>query len=232
MIYDQTKDNYNNNTTKYACVFYWFLQILRDMYWIKLKDKTIVKFVWKLKYFWILLRWGAYTPVLYKFAVNSINKKLDIKVKVKRLSVTWNNLAEGVTYGVGHKMIWPAFVKAMTKGKITKEDLVSIQSRWGAWHHHTIVRKWDTIHCKDSWGGKKYTMSLDTLKYGVNIGLYYDPVRTIVPADDRTAKILDYLKEMKTNKEFKFSLAEHPESEREFIKKAGDIYKGNFENRF
>lgn len=232
MIYDQTKNKYNGNTTKYACVFYGLLQIINDMFGIKLKDKTIVKFVGKLKYFWVLLRWGAYTPVLYKFNVNAINKKLWIKLKVKRLSLTGNIIPEGVTFGVGHKMIWTAFVNAMKKGHITTEDLLSIQSKGGAGHHHTMRRKGDVIHCTDSWGGTSYTMDLDTMKYGVKIGLYYDPIRTIVPADDDTAMVLKYLKEMKTNKRFIFNLRHHDKSKHEFIIKAGEIYKGNFEMRF
>lgn len=206
--YNQKK----HKKTRYSCTIYTMLNIIKYDYGIEIKDDIIFKIVSYMEKIGVLLPKGAIFSIIYPAMCKYINLKTWMKLKVKDWFIrawlddvhTWWLWAQKLSWLyidlAKDWVIWPSDMSAIAK-----------DGRW-SWHNHAVKKsnKNSTWKLLESWGGKVYTTSIKALKHWVNLWIYWNRARTLVPADARTVRIqLKCLKDAKnkwrflTYKEFK-----------------------------
>lgn len=186
--YDQTKDK----RTKYSCTIYTMLNILKFDYGIVVKDDTIYKIVAYMEKIGALLPKWAYFAVIYPAMCTLINLRTWLKLKIKKSSITrW----------LDDKSMWWIWTKKLSASYlslwkddywISTDDIRKIaKDDKGSGHNHWIKQSnsnaaWILL---ENWGGLVFRTWLKALREWVKLWVYYDTARTLIPADDRTAKL-------------------------------------------
>lgn len=228
-MYDQTI----HKETWYACVFFWFLHILKFKYGIdvllpskdtKIKYAWILKFVGYLKFLWVLLTWGSVTSTMYATCTQKMRSKLFLNFIVLSASITKWELKEWEFYGLGIKNLSTYYKKLAQDGRITREEIDAINKKKGYWHHIMYHRWPDIVY--DSYGAFQYHLPFENLQYWVKTGSAYDTARSLDINDDATEKTLNFLKRMRNKENIK--LSDFLKEDQEYIMRAGRIFKKDF----
>ena len=160
--------------------------------------------------------------------IKQLNKKLWLNFKMKKWYITTLKSNDTSTNG-----IWtPKYNKIRTQSqhdsKITKNEITDINNYTWKGYWHNLVWDWS------AWGyvintdwTKPYKCDLETLQYAEYIWVLWNPIRTIVPADDFTENVIRITKAMK-KEELSWIKYRHLKKDKEYESKAKDLYYYGF----
>ena len=185
---------YNQREMKwmnYWCTIVTFLNILRNDFKINVRNDMIISFSYYLEKIWVFFRlsWATFS-LIYPAMVKYVNVKYGINLKIKTSTITeW--LSDNNTW-------WLWLKKLTTKGQalwttdwiFDNKDVDLAMSYANAYWHNHAWKNWIII---DSYNWVRYKTSLNTLKYWVEKGLYYDAARTIIAWDSFTSSLQNKL---------------------------------------
>ena len=183
-------NQYSSPTTKNSCSIVSFFNIFKYKYAIIVYNNFFIGFsiyldklgLFNIKEWWIF-------SIVDNAIVNTINKKLDLDFKLVTKSL--NSLKES---DQGIYQLWVKWystkkfntIKADWKITLAEMDYLKTFTGW-IWHAVT----WGKWYFIDTDWGKNTKMSLEVLKYGVKLWLFWNTIRTIEPNDRITKKVCE-----------------------------------------
>ena len=184
--------------TRNACWIVTFLNILKYSYWILIEPSFLVKVCIYAEKIWIWseTKWATFS-ILYAWLTKYLNNKLNLNFKVVTTQINKLKQDDKKSYWVW--VIW-YWTKKWNRIKedwvITKEDIDYLATfTWGIGHN--LLWDWDMwwvmIDTDWTWVIK---FPLELLKYAERKWILYSNIRTIIPNDDRTEKIIHFTKQM------------------------------------
>lgn len=188
--YDQTKEDF----TKYSCTIYSMLNMIKYDFWVSLKDSYIYSIVYYMEKIWALLPRWAYFGIIYPAMVKLIEIQtwLKLKIKIWYISSWLDNIS---MWGLWAKRLSSLSISLSKDWFLSVEDMKTIadSEKW-SWHNHVVKLKHNNNEwiILDSRGGLVYWTSLEALKKWVDLWIYYDKARALIPADEKTRKVKEY----------------------------------------
>lgn len=185
---------YNQKThkkTRYSCTIYTMLNIIKYDFGIEIKDDLIFKTVAYMEKIGVLLPKWAYFSIIYPAMCKYISLKTWVNLKVKEGFIRgW--LDDQHCWWLWAQKLSSYYIDLASDWYLLPKDMDAIAKHWkGTWHNHAVKQSNKNSSWKllESWGGKVYTTSLKALKRGVNLWIYWNKARTLVPADPRAVRI-------------------------------------------
>ena len=222
--------NYNQYTdyyTRNACSLVTILNIMKYNYWIFVVPSFIIKFAifFAKAEKWFPKFWAMFN-VVYPFAVRQINKKLDLNFKLVITNVYKLKPTDKLLYSLWVKKYSShKWGKAWADWNISLIDMDNlVEYTWWVYHNLWYTAKmWGRL--VDTNWLDPYELSLEALKKGVNGGVFWSTLRTIVPADEETKEVIKLTKKMaKAEYNWKLWLLYNKEINNPYLKKAKKLY--------
>jgi len=175
-----------------GCTIYSLFTILEYNYWLTVTNNFILK---TLHYFeklwkWSSINWAVFN-IIYPAFVFALNKKLWLKFRIHKTYTNIVSKTDTKTYGIWIKKYTKHFTQAEKSGELTKELVDEISNyTWRSFMHNLTwdwSKGWYIINT--DWS-KPFKCSIEVLRYMVEKDIAWTPMRTIVPNDTRTARIV------------------------------------------
>jgi len=179
--------------SRMACTIYTLLYILEFNFWIEVKRTFIIKVLeffdklWK----WSPTLWATFS-IIYPSFVFYLNKRLKLNFRLEKSFITLSHSNDTNFYGIWMPSYNKPFAEAIKRGIITKEDMLASKNYKWRWFWHNLgydFSKWWYIVNTD-WS-KPAKCSLEVLQYWESLWVFWNPMRTILPNDERTKRITD-----------------------------------------
>ena len=158
---------------------------------------------------WVWSPWfGAYFSIIYNAFVKRLNKKLWLNFKLVITDVYKISKDDKLTYSLWIKKYSKRkYGKMWSDWDISLMDLNDLAelSWWVAHNLWYTPKMWGKII--DTAWENPVNMSVEALRKWANLGLFWTPLRTIVPWDDETREVVKLTK-IFARAEFKWKLEE------------------------
>jgi len=193
--YNQTQETYS----RMWCTLYSLFTIMEFNFWLEVSHNFILK---ALHYFeklgkWSHIQWAIFS-IIYPAFIWAINKKLWLKFKIIKKNLNILTDEDTLTFWIWVKRYNKFFKVAERRWMLIKQDVDDMVAYTGKTYMHNMLWDWSKgwYLINTDWTAP-FTCSKELLRYMAKEWILWYPVRTIVPADTRTKRIVDITIQMK-----------------------------------